>query len=156
MSFALSPAPAAPAAAPPAVASWTYDPWRERPRVAAAALASAAVLCAVVVAAREPFLVAAGLCAFCIASFAPALARTEVRLDADGAARRSLLGWERRRWDQVRRVDELPAAAVLSPFPERHWLDRTRSLTLPLPAARREELLATIRSLREAADVRPA
>ena len=137
-------------AEPAVLAEWVYDPWRERPGIAAAALVAATGLCAVVVAAREPFLIAVALCAFCIASFAPALARTQVRLDAEGAARRALFGWERRRWSEVRRVDELPAAVLLSPFPRRHWLDMTRSLTLPLPAARRAELLATLHSLREA------
>jgi len=140
------------AGAPAALAEWVYDPWRERPFVAAAALAAAAGLCAVVIAAREPFLVAIALCAFCIASFAPAIARTQVRLDAEGASRRALFGWERRRWAEVRRMDELPAAAVLSPYPRRHWLDMTRALTLPLPAARRDELLAMLRSLREVGD----
>lgn len=152
MTSTLPTEPTAAAAPPGTVAAWVYDPWRERPRVAAGALAAAAGLCALVVAAREPFLVALALCAFCIASFAPAITRAEVRLDAEGAARRSLFGWERRRWADVRRVDELPAAAVLSPYPRRHWLDATRALTLPLPAARRAELLATLRSLREAGD----
>lgn len=152
MNSALDAGAATAAAAPVVVAEWVYDPWRERPRIAAAALVASAGLCAVVIAAREPFLVAVALCAFCIASFAPALARTHVRLDAGGAARRALLGWERRRWSDVRRMDELPAAAVLSPFPRRHWLDMTRALTLPLPAARRSELLATLRSLREGRD----
>ena len=131
-------------------ASWVYDPWRERPRVAAAALVSAVALCAVVVAAREPFVMAVALCAFCIAAFAPALAKTEVRLDAEGAARRSLFGWERRRWAQVRRVEELPSALLLSPYPHRHWLDATRALSLPVPPARRDELAAAVRVLREA------
>lgn len=128
-------------------ASWVYDPWRERPRVAAAALVSAIALCAVVVASREPFVMAVALCAFCIAAFAPALARTEVRLDARGAARRSLFGWERRSWAQVRRVEELPSALLLSPYERRHWLDATRALSLPVPPARREEIAAEVRAL---------
>jgi hypothetical protein len=133
-------------------ASWVYDPWHERPRVAAAALLSAVALCALVVAAREPFVMSVALCAFCIAAFAPALAKTEVRLDADGAARRSLFGWERRRWAQVRRVEELHSALLLSPYSRRHWLDATRALSLPVPPARRDELAATVRVLREAGD----
>lgn len=132
--------------------AWVYDPWHERPRVAAAALVSALALCAVVVAAREPFVMAVALCAFCIAAFAPALAKTEVLLDTEGAARRSLFGWERRRWEQVRRVDELPSALLLSPYPRRHWLDATRGLSLPVPLARRAELAAAVCALREAGD----
>ncbi len=150
------PAELEPVAAPVrTAAAWTYDPWRERPRVAALALAGALGLCALVVSAREPFLVAAGLCAFCIAAFAPALAPTEVRLDGDAVAARSLFGWQRRRWASVRRVDVLPAAVLLSPFAERRWLDRTRGLVLPLPAEGRAERIALIRSLQEAAIGRP-
>lgn len=152
MSPPLGANPGTASAAPVVLAEWVYDPWRERPGVAAAAFAAAAALCAVVIAAREPFLVAVALCAFCIASFAPVLAPTRVRLDAEGAARRALFGWERRRWADVRRLDELPSAALLSPYPRRHWLDMTRSLTLPLPAARRAELLGTLRARVEAGD----
>lgn len=150
MISAVHPGQGTEAAPPGATVAWIYDPWRERPRVAAAALVSAVALCALVVAAREPFLLAIGLCAFCLAAFAPALAATQVRLDAEGAARRSLFGWERRRWADVRRVDELPAAVVLSPYPRRHWLDATRALALPVPAGRRAEILEAVRSLREA------
>lgn len=132
------------------VAVWVYDPWRERPRVAATALLSAVALCALVVAVREPFLVAGGLCVFCIAAFAPAITRAECRLDSAGAARRTLVGWERREWSGIRRVEALPAAVLLSPYPRPHWLDRIRAFTLPLPAARRDELLASVRALREA------
>ena len=138
-----------PAPAEPEVA-WTYDPWRERPGVATLAAVAALGLCALVVLARLPFLVAAGLALACVASFAPALARAECRLDGRGAVRSGPFGTARRTWTEVRRVDVLPAGALLSPYGRRHWLDAQRGLTLPMPAGRRSELLGTLARLREA------
>jgi hypothetical protein len=132
------------------LAQWTYDPWRERPRVAWVAALSALALCLLVLAAHEPFLIALALCLFCVGSFAPALAAVEVRLDAQGIARRGLFGWERRAWHDVRRIDELPAGLMLSPYARRHVLDATRGWSLPMPAADRLALRASVRRLWEA------
>ena len=132
------------------LAQWTYDPWRERPRVAWVAALSALALCLLVLAAHEPFLIALSLCLFCVGSFAPALAAVEVRLDAQGIARRGLFGWERRAWRDVRRIDELPAGLLLSPYARRHVLDATRGWSLPMPAAERLALRASVRRLWEA------
>ncbi len=131
------------------VLTWTYDPWHEHPRVAALAALCALGMCGLVLGLREPFVLAAGLCIFCIASFAPALSPVECRLDPAGVARRGLLGWQRRPWNVIRRVEPLPAGALLSPFSTRRWLDATRSMTLPMPRARRTELLACIERHRE-------
>jgi hypothetical protein len=123
---------------------WVYDPWRERPRMAAAAALCALALCALVLALRLPFVLAAGLCVAGVSSFSPALTPFECRLDPDGAARRGPLGWERRRWADVRRAEEVPAGVLLSPYPSRHWLDGPRGLLLPLPSERRAELVRAI------------
>ena len=133
---------------------WTYDPWRERPRTAAFAAAVALALCGVVVIAHEPFLVAAGLCLFCIASFAPALAPVDCRFDEGGVARRGLGAWERRTWGAIRRIDALPAGLLVSPYAKRHLLDGARALTLPMPAEHRERLAALVRAKWEAAHER--
>jgi hypothetical protein len=136
-------------AAPGGVAVvWAFDPWRERPRVALLATACALGLCALVVTARLPFVLAAGLGIACVASFSPALTPVECRADACGASRRGLLGWERRRWEDVRRLEELPAGVLLSAHARRHWLDATRAMVLPMPAARRGELRAALDALR--------
>jgi len=129
---------------------WDYDPWREHPVTAALAALSALALCALVVAARLPFLLAAALCIACLMVFAPALSPVECRVDGAGAARRGPLGWERRGWDRVRRIERVPAGVLLSPFPARHWLDGPRGLTLPLPAGRAGELLPAIEARRGA------
>lgn len=137
-----------------ALARWTYDPWRERPRVALLAAVSALALCGLVVAAREPFLIALALCLFCVGSFSPALTSIECRIDTGGVSRHGLFGWEHRDWRVFRRVEDLPAGVLLSPYARRSWLDATRGWTLPMPAAQRPALRAHVRRLQEAAHER--
>lgn len=143
---------AAPAtAAPPGAAVvWHFDPWREAPRTAVLASLAALSLGALVVAARLPFVLASALCVACVASFSPALTPVECRLDEEGAARRGLLGWERRAWKDVRRVIDVPGGVRLSPFATPNPLEATRALLLPMPRARRDALRAEIARLREA------
>ena len=129
---------------------WVFDPWRERPGSAAAAATCALALCALVLALRLPFVLAAALCIACVASFAPAVAPVECRIDEAGVARRGPLGWDRRRWTDVRRSEPLPAGVLLSPFATRHWLDPTRALLLPMPAAKAGELRAAVDRFRGA------
>lgn len=129
---------------------WTYDPWRENARVAGLSAACALLLCVLVTSLREPLLVTAGLVLMCVAAFAPAITPAECRADERGVAIRGPLGWQRRPWSWIRRIEALPSAILLSPYPSRHLLDAQRGVTLPVPAARREELLALVRAAREA------
>ncbi len=130
--------------------AWAFDPWIEQPRTAVLAALCAAGMCVLIVAARLPFLIGVTLAVLCLAALSPALTPVECRLDALGAARRGLLGWQRRRWQDVRRVDMPPAGALLSASERRSWLDATRAMVLPMPAARREELRAMLARLRGA------
>ncbi len=124
---------------------WRYDPWRERPRVALAASVAALGLCLFVVSLDEHPLLSLGLCLFCVSSFSPALTPVECRLDAEGVARRALLGWERRAWARIVRVVDLPSGVLVSPSIRPHWLDTQRGMTLPMPASERVRLTAEIR-----------
>lgn len=130
--------------------AWTYDPWRENARVAWLAATSALALTVLVVLLQEALIVTIGLVVSCLAAFSPAIAPVECRLDAECAARRSWLGWERRPWALVRRVQELPSGVLLSPYAKAHWLDAQRGLTLPMPVSRRAELLGALHRLRVA------
>lgn len=137
-------APAVTAAEPRALA-WNYDPWREAPWRAALALAAAVAGCLLVTGARPGLLVALGLCVFVVASLAPAFLPVRCTADADGVAVRGPLGARRRAWRELRRLDPLPAAVLLSPYARRHLLDAQRAIVLPLPAADRESVLAKLR-----------
>ncbi len=120
--------------------TWQYDPWAEKPQVAWIAAIAALLLCVLVVNLEESFLVSVGLCLFCVGAFAPALSRVECRIDPNGVARRGWLGWERRDWSMLRRMDRLPAGVLVSPYSKRNLLDSARGMVLPMPANRREEL----------------
>lgn len=138
------------AAAGAATIAWRFDPWRERPRVAVCATLAGLGLCGLVAWARLPFVLAAALCVACLASLAPAIAAAECRLDAEGVARRGPLGWERRPWSAVRRIEHVRGGVLVSPFARRHWLDGTRAMLLPMPAAQRGALSAACIALRDA------
>jgi hypothetical protein len=124
--------------------TWSYDPWRERPAVAWGACVTAVGLCVLVLMWRESFLVSVALCLYCLAALSPALMPVECGFDADGPARRGWLGWERRRWPEVRRIEALPAGALVSPYPQRHFLDSARAMVLPMPSRQRAELMALL------------
>lgn len=130
----------------PGAAAWRFDPWTERPW--AASLAVLAVLAMWLVIARGgfPWLVAVALGAAAASPLWAAFSRADCRVDAAGAARRGVLGWVRRSWAEVRRIDEVPAGVVLSPHRQRHWWDAGRVLVLPMPRSRRAELAALVRA----------
>jgi hypothetical protein len=131
-----------------AAVAWRFDPRRERPVTAAAAVFCALAMCALLFWARLPFVLTAALSVVCIAWFAPALCAVECQVDTAGIARRALLGWERRPWSDVRRLDRVAGGLLASPFARANVLDFARAMLLPMPAARRDELRAAVLACR--------
>ena len=123
---------------------WSFNPWRERPARSALAALLALGLCVLVLSWRESIVLSAALCMAAVASLSPLLTPLECRVDHDGVARRGPLGWERRRWSEIRRAVLRRAGLLVSPYAAPHWLDGTRGLYLPLPAATREALAPSI------------
>lgn len=152
MTAVTPPAPAVSSAAPEgaAVLEWTCDPWRENARVAGVSALAAFACCLLLATLREPFLVFAGLCVFVFAAFSPAFTIVRCRADRTGVAKRGWLGWERRAWKDVRRIDVLPRAVLCSPYASRHALDVARAISLPVAAADRERLAGALEALRRA------
>jgi len=126
---------------------WTFDPWHERPRTAVVAGLAVLAFWAVILTSRLPQLLELALGAMASLSLLPAIVPAACRAAEDGATRSMLLSLSRRGWGDVRRVEDVPVGVLLSPFAERHWLDATRALTLPMPAARRTELRSHVRRL---------
>lgn len=126
-------------------AEWTFDPWAERP--VAASLGALAVLAMWLIIATSgfPWLVALGLGVAAASPLWAAFARADCRVDARGAARRGVLGWVRRPWDGIRRIDDIPVGLMLSPSIRRHPWEAVRALVLPMPGPRRAELAAQVR-----------
>ena len=133
---------AAAANAPPV--EWSFNPWRERPARSAVAMLLALGLCLVVLAWRESVVLSAALCLAAVATLSPALSPLECRVDEDGVARRGPLGWERRRWSEIRRAVLRRAGLRVSPYRTPHWLDETRGLFLPLPSTNSATLTPSI------------
>ena len=137
----------APATSPDASqgVEWTFDPWTERPRVASAAALSVLAMWLMIAWAALPALLALLLGAFAALPLLPAFVPMTCRVGAAGAECRGLLAAARRSWADVRRIEDVPVGALLSPYAQRHWLDATRALTLPMPMARRSALRAAVR-----------
>lgn len=118
---------------------WTVSPWREDPAAAAAAvLVGLGLWLVVVLLLPGERLAATVLGALLLASLAPGMAPTRCRVDADGAARQVLFGWERRRWSDVRRARLAARGLFVSPLARPGRLDRFRGLFLPLPGGATE------------------
>lgn len=134
-------------ASDPGVArEWRVDPWRESRGRAALALAASLGGCAAVAAMRPGLLPALGLSVVVVAALAPAFVPVACRVDDEGVGVQGPLGWRRRAWRELRRLDLVPAGALFSPYGRRHPLDPHRALLLPLPAGERDELAAWLRA----------
>jgi len=142
-----APSAAGPAGVP-AVVEWTVSPWRESRTGALLAVAGALALWVLVIRMLpgEP-LVASLLGIAVLAVLAPGMATTHCRVDGEGVARRLLLGWDRRRWDDIRRARVGPSGLHVSPLAAPGRLDRFRGLFLPVPgaSAARERILEALR-----------
>jgi hypothetical protein len=125
----------APGGPPPCPLEWSVSPWRERPAVALAAVVVAAGLWLVVLRLLPGERATATVLGLVLlVSLAPGMAPTHCRVDGDGAARRVLFTWERRRWGDIRRARLARSGLFVSPLERPGRLDGFRGLFLPLPA----------------------
>lgn len=130
---------------PPDTVEWTFDPWTDRPVAAGVAALAVLAMWLVIATGGFPWLIALGLGVAAASPLLPAFVPATCRVEPAGAARRGLLGWARRSWADVRRIDDLASGVRLSPYARAHWLDATRALVLPMPRPRRTELAARVR-----------
>ena len=110
--------------------TWTAHPAKRRPDQLA--LIAAVVLLsvwAVLVTLQSPWLalVAAVLLVVAMGSF---LFPTHYRLDERGVEQRRFSGRRFRAWEDLRRVQVGPGAALVSPFARPSWMDRHRGFIL--------------------------
>ncbi len=125
---------------------WTFDPWADRPVTASLGALAVLAMWLLIATVGFPVLIAVALGVVVASPLSPAFVPAACRIEPAGAARRGLLGWVRRPWSAVRRIDEVPVGLLLSPYPRRHWLDASRALTLPMPGPRRRELSSQVRA----------
>jgi hypothetical protein len=131
--------------------AWTAHPARRRPRdlalvAAVLLLTSGAVLFSF----RSLFLTALAV-VIVIASITSFLFPTHYRLSDEGIEERRLGVRRARRWDDLRRLEVGPGAALVSPFASRRWLDRHRGFILMFDGADRDAVVAELRRRMEGA-----
>lgn len=109
---------------------WTAHPARRRPDqlalIAAIVLLTAWV---VLVTLQSPFL-ALLAAVFLVAATGAFLFPTHYRLDERGVEQRRVLSRKFRPWEELRRVQVGPGAALVSPFARPSWMDRHRGFIL--------------------------
>ncbi len=133
---------------------WTFDPWADRPVTAGLGALAVLAMWLLIATVGFPVLIAVVLGVVVASPLTPAFVPAACRIEPAGAARRGLLGWARRPWSKVRRIDDVPVGLLLSPYERRHWLDASRALTLPMPRPRRGELTSRVRACWQAGTAR--
>lgn len=133
--------------------TWTAHPARRRPRelilVAAVLLLTSG---AVLVSSRSVFLTLLAI-VIVLVSIASFLFPTHYRLSDEGVEERRFGVTRARRWQDLRRLQVGPGAALLSPFARPSWLDRRRGFLLLFDGADREQVVAELqRRMAEARD----
>jgi len=110
--------------------TWTAHPARRRPDQLALVVAVLLLSAwAVLVTLESPFLALLAV-VFLVLSIGSFLFPTRYQLDERGVAQRRFLGSRFRPWDELRRVQVGPGAALVSPFARPSWMDRHRGFVL--------------------------
>lgn len=112
---------------------WTVNPWRQSPGRSLAALVATVALAAFVIATEPGPVLALTLSLFAAATLLPGYVPTRCRVGGGGIARRTLVGWDERRWEAIRRARLVDTGLLVSPFEKPTWRDAWRALFLPVP-----------------------
>jgi hypothetical protein len=125
---------------------WTAHPAARRPQdVMLVVFVIAIATYAILVGMQSAWLAAIAAVMLVIAT-APFLLRTHYRIDDDGVVERRGFVTRSRRWSELRRLEVGRAAALVSPYAQRRWLDRYRGITIYFDGGDRD---AVIRALQE-------
>jgi hypothetical protein len=121
--------------------AWTAHPAARRPQdvmlvVFVIAIASYAIL----VGMQSAWLAAIAAVMLVVAT-APFLLRTHYRIDGDGVVERRGFVTRSRRWSELRRLEVGRAAALVSPYAQRRWLDRYRGITIYFDGGDRDAVI---------------
>jgi hypothetical protein len=125
---------------------WTAHPAARRPQdvmlvVFVIAIASYAIL----VGMQSAWLAGVAAIMLVIAT-APFLLRTHYRLDGDGVVERRGFVTRSRRWSELRRLEVGRAAALVSPYAQRRWLDRYRGITIYFDGGDRDAVIRELQA----------
>ena len=126
--------------------SWTAHPAARRPQdvmlvVFVIAIASYAIL----VGMQSAWLAVIAAIMLVVAT-APFLMRTHYRIDGDGVVERRGFVTRSRRWSELRRLEVGRAAALVSPYAQRRWLDRYRAITIYFDGGDRDAVIRELQA----------
>ncbi len=142
---AVAHADATAAATPPPALEWQFNPWRERPTAAAIGLACVGGTVALSWNLGLAPLHHVVLALLMFTMLGALIVPVRCRIDDQGVARGGAIGWERRRWEDIRRAVRVRGGLLVSPFSEPRRLDAFRALLLPMHRAERRDLDASVR-----------
>lgn len=128
------------------LAHWTAHPAKRRPRDLALVIAVLFLTTGAVLASLESLFLTALAAVFLVAAIAPFLFPTHYTLTDQGISERRLFRTRSRRWQDLRRLQVGPGAALVSPFARPSMLDRYRGIVLLLDGADRETIITLLRS----------
>jgi hypothetical protein len=129
---------------PPTGLSWTAHPARQRPRDLALVAAVLLTTAGVVLLSFESLFMTALAVVIVVVSIASFLFPTHYWVSATGIEQRRLWVTRARQWDDLRRLEVGPRAALVSPFARRTWLDRHRGVLVMFDGADRDAVVAEL------------
>lgn len=109
---------------------WTAHPARRRPDQLALIAAIVLLTAWVVLVTLQSAFLALLSGVFLVAATGAFLFPTHYRLDERGVEQRRVLSRKFRPWEELRRVQVGPGAALVSPFARPSWMDRHRGFVL--------------------------
>jgi hypothetical protein len=124
--------------------TWTAHPARERPRDLALVAAVLFLTCGATLMAFESLFLTALAAVIVILGVSQFLLPTRYELSDWGVEARGLVRTRARSWDQLRRFEVGPGAALVTPIARRGFLDRYRGIVLLLDGADRERVVTTL------------
>jgi hypothetical protein len=128
---------------------WTAHPAKRRPDQIALIAGVVLITSWAVMASLESGFLALLAAIILLIAVAPFLLPTHYRLDDSGVEARGILTRKFRRWEDLRRLQIGPGAALVSPFARPSWLDRQRGILLyfdGLDGAAREPVVAELKA----------
>ena len=131
--------------------AWTAHPARRRPRDLALVAAALFLTTGAVLVSFESLFMTGLAAVIVVLSITSFLFPTHYRLTDEGVEERRLGVRRARRWAELRRLEIGPGAALVSPFPQKSWLDRSRGFLLLFDGADRQAVVAELRRRMEGA-----
>lgn len=126
--------------------AWTAHPAARRPKDVMLAIFVIALAAYAVLAGMQSAWLAVIAVVFLGIAIAPFAMRTHYTLDDDGISERRGFVMRKRQWTELRRLEVGRAAALVSPYAKRRWLDRYRGITIYFDGGDRDAVIRELQA----------